>query len=151
MNQSGRLWLEVSVYNREIRNHHNSFALQITEALEIAHEKDVIHRDLYPAKINVTAASKVKVLDFGLAKTYAGKKSELSLSSSPKLSDVAKQQGVIPGTAGHMSPELAQGKTVDKRAVIWAFGFVLCNMLTGGAACRGENIKEIFASVIKGM
>ena len=90
------------------------------------------------------------MLDFGLAKAFAGEQAELNLSNSPTLSDAATQQGVILGTAAYMSPEQARGKTVDKRADIWAFGCVLYEMLTGRAAFQGEDVSEILASVIKG-
>ncbi len=125
-------------------------ALQIAEALEAAHEKGVIHRDLKPANINITPDGKVKVLDFGLAKAFAGEQAEMNLSNSPTLSDMATQQGVILGTAPYMSPEQARGKPVDKRTDIWAFGCVLFEMLTGQAAFQGEDVTEVLAAVVKG-
>ena len=103
-------------------------AKQIAEALEAAHEAGVIHRDLKPANIKVRDDGTVKVLDFGLAKAL-DPAPDVDPSQSPTLTAAGTQMGVIMGTAAYMSPEQAKGKTVDRRADIWAFGAVLFEML----------------------
>ncbi len=123
-------------------------AKQIAEALEAAHEAGVIHRDLKPANIKVRDDGTVKVLDFGLAKALDPSPTG-DPSQSPTLTAAATQMGVIMGTAAYMSPEQARGKTVDKRADIWAFGCVLYEMLTGQMAFQGEDVSLTLASVMK--
>jgi Tol biopolymer transport system component len=126
-------------------------ARQIAEALEEAHEKGIIHRDLKPGNVKLTPDGKVKVLDFGLAKAFAGDVAapEANLSQSPTLAHTGTQAGLILGTAAYMSPEQARGKPVDRRADIWAFGVVLFEMLTGKALFRGETITDVLAGVVR--
>jgi len=122
---------------------------QIAEGLEAAHEKGVIHRDLKPANVKVTPEGKVKVLDFGLARALHDQTSKPDLSHSPTITDEMTRPGVVLGTAAYMSPEQAKGKTVDKRADIWAFGCVLYECLTARRTFQGDTITETVAAILK--
>src|SRR5205807_3831150 len=117
----------------------------ITDALEAAHERGIVRRDLKPANLKVTRDDAVKVLDFGLAKAVAGD------APGPDLSIVTMDQtesGLILGTAAYMSPEQARGRPIDKRADVWAFGCVLFEMLAGRTTFAGDTVSDTIAGIL---
>jgi len=125
------------------------YARQIADAVESAHGKGVIHRDLKPTNIKVTPENRVKVLDFGLAKAVWGR------NETPDLPDPAPEitgdtlVGQIVGSPRYMSPEQTRGENVDRRTDIWAFGCVLYELLTDKLAFRGETLPETMAAVLE--
>src|SRR5262245_37457846 len=114
----------------------------IAGALEAAHQRGIIHRDLKPANVKLTADHRVKVLDFGLAKSVGDDAKELPETIA------LTQTGVVLGTPGYMSPEQACGIETDRRADIWAFGTILFEMISGGRAFPGRSAAEVIGAVL---
>ena len=131
-------------------------ARQLVEALEAAHDHGIVHRDLKPANIKLRPDGTVKVLDFGLAKfaeaapNRAAATGPFTATVSPTMTSPAVTQiGIVLGTAVYMSPEQARGRSVDKRADIWAFGVIVYEMLAGVRPFSGDDITEMLAAVVK--
>ena len=114
-------------------------AIQIADALAVAHDAGIVHRDLKPTNIMVTDRDVVKVLDFGVAKHITG-------ISGQNLEQVTVI-GEIVGTTEYMSPEQAEGKSVDARSDIFAFGTLLYRMLTGRMPFQGPTAHATLAAI----
>jgi serine/threonine protein kinase/Tol biopolymer transport system component len=125
-----------------------NIALQIAEALEAAHGRGVIHRDLKPNNIKITADGRVKVLDFGVATFAGGSAPALPLTNSTSAPDTATREDALFGTAPYMSPEQARGEAVDSRTDVWAFGCILYEMLTGERAFDGDDATETLSRIV---
>jgi len=122
-------------------------AIPLADGVAAAHREGIAHRDLKPDNIMLSDDGRVKVLDFGLAKSATGLVASDAESAAPTEAKTA--EGVIVGTLQYMSPEQAQGKAVDERSDIFSLGVVLYEMLTGRRPFRGENPTEILSSIIK--
>jgi serine/threonine protein kinase/tetratricopeptide (TPR) repeat protein len=111
-----------------------TYALQIAEALQEAHSKGIVHRDIKSENIMVNSKNQIKVMDFGLAK----------LKGSLKLTKTSSTAG----TLAYMAPEQIQGGEVDARSDIFSFGIVLFEMLAGKLPFRGEHEAAMMYSIV---
>jgi predicted ATPase/serine/threonine protein kinase len=102
------------------------FGIQISDALEAAHAKGIIHRDIKPGNMFIVGGERIKVLDFGLAKVL-----DPHVAEGQSEEESLTLDGVIPGTTSYMSPEQVRGEEIDERSDLFSLGVVLYEMATG--------------------
>ena len=117
------------------------YAKQICDALDAAHRKGFIHRDLKPGNLQLTKVG-IKLLDFGLARIVGGsEETTLTLGSS--------RAGAVMGTPAYMAPEQAEGKPVDERSDVFSLGAVLYELLSGRRAFAGDSLAAVLSAVLR--
>ncbi|MGH9519208.1 MAG: protein kinase domain-containing protein, partial [Terriglobales bacterium] len=121
------------------------WGVQISDALDAAHRKGVLHRDLKPDNIWVGPSGHIKVLDFGLARLEIDSGSGETITSPMPLTS----PGVAMGTYPYMSPEQAKGQALDPRSDVFSFGSVFYEMASGRPAFAGPSAAEVTASILR--
>ncbi|MCG6950690.1 MAG: serine/threonine protein kinase, partial [Acidobacteria bacterium] len=123
-------------------------AIPLADAVSSAHRSGITHRDLKPDNIMVDGEGRLRILDFGLAKTRDAEAADQGLTQAPTAT-VETEEGKILGTVAYMSPEQAEGKPVDSRTDIFSMGTILYEMATGERPFRGGTSMSTISSILR--
>ena len=145
--------LEGDTLDRRILHHPLSveamldLCIQVADALDTAHHKGIIHRDIKPGNIFITTSGRAKVVDFGLAKITKASLAQTIGAGGPTAA-FATSPGSTVGTVAYMSPEQARGDELDPRSDLFSFGAVMYQMATGAVPFEGATSAVIFSGIL---
>lgn len=123
-----------------------TIATQIAEALSEAHRRGIVHRDVKPANVMIDRRGQSKLMDFGLAKSFASWGSEAEDDATARM---LTRPGSVVGTVDYMSPEQLRGEAADARSDVWAFGVMLHELLTGHRPFAGKSRAEVITAILR--